>query len=131
MEPIINPLWFYFVSLCDKISGIAIALAIICGIITVVYGIVYICTCYDFDSFNKEQKLKHNKNIKKLIFATVAFSFLFGITPSKDTCYKMAAASYVTPDNLTKAGETAEDVIDYIVNKVDQLIHGDNDESNN
>lgn len=40
----------------------------------------------------------------------------------------MMAASIVTPNNIEAAGETATDIIDYIVDSVDELIENNEDE---
>ena len=44
------------------------------------------------------------------------------LLPSKETSYKILAASMVTPNNIAAVGETAEDIIDYIVESVDTLL---------
>lgn len=44
------------------------------------------------------------------------------LLPSKETGYKMLAASMVTPNNITAVGETAESIIDYIVESADTLL---------
>ena len=42
--------------------------------------------------------------------------------PSESTCYKMMAAEIVTPDNIEAAGNTAQNIIDYIIESIDKII---------
>lgn len=62
------------------------------------------------------------KKIKKLFITTLCLIFIGCATPSESTCYKMMAAGIVTPDNINAVGNTATDIIDYIVDSVDQLL---------
>jgi hypothetical protein len=41
--------------------------------------------------------------------------------PSEKTMYAMLAASYITEENIDKAGNTVTDMVDYIFDKVDEL----------
>ena len=41
--------------------------------------------------------------------------------PSEKACYQMIAATIVTPDNITTVGNTATDIVDYIVDSVAQI----------
>lgn len=50
-----------------------------------------------------------------------------GLIPSKETCYKMIVTSYITPSNIEAVKGEATDLIDYIIDKVDELTDSDND----
>lgn len=54
--------------------------------------------------------------------------YLIWFNTIKKTGYAMMAASIVTPNNIEAAGETATDIIDYIVDSVDELIENNEDE---
>lgn len=58
---------------------------------------------------------------KFVIMGIITFSLVI-ITPSEKTCYKMIAATVVTPNNIEIVGNTTTDIIDYIIESVDTLI---------
>lgn len=65
------------------------------------------------------------KCIKKIIIAGAIVLTIGGLIPSKETCYKMVVASYVTPVNIELAKGEVTDLIDYIVDKVNELTDKD------
>ena len=80
-----------------------------CGII----GIIY---------FEEVITEKTGKRILKTATITLIASMLICIfTPSEDTCYKMMAASIVTPNNIEtvkdEAIKTIEEIADILQNK--------------
>ena len=48
--------------------------------------------------------------------------------PSKETMYTMVTLEQVTPDNISVIGKTGENIIDYITEKIDQVVNGENNE---
>lgn len=117
MSPIINPWWFYLFDMVEKLGTTSSVIAAILGIGGVIYFIIWgIC---------EGNEIKFSK-ILIVIFAISSFLAVF--TPSKETCYQMAAASLVTPDNLTTAGNAATDIIDYIVDSIDEILDDDEEE---
>ena len=105
MKPIINPLWFYLIETLPDFSAIACA---ICGITIFIKFLGIIINNDDFI------KIKS----KTLIIIMICTSLI----PTPSTCYKMLAASMVTPDNIAAVGETATDIVDYIIESVDTLL---------
>ena len=81
--------------------------------------------CFGFFWFLEEDELP--KGIKRAIIIGSIVALIGGIIPSKETCYKMIVASYVTPANIESVKGEATDLIDYIIEKVDELT--DNEES--
>lgn len=112
MTPIINPWWFYLFDMVEKLGSTSTIIATILGIGGVVYFIIWGVVC-------EGEKLKYSKLIVTLFIISTIFAIF---TPSKETCYQMAAASLVTPDNLTTAGNAATDIIDYIVDSIDEIL---------
>ena len=110
MTPIISPWWFYLFNIAEKISIISMVIAILLGIVFIVYPIICICEC---------EKIKFSKIF---IILFIISGFFAIVTPTKETCYQMAAASLVTHDNLTAVGNTATDIIDYIVDSIDEIL---------
>ena len=111
MTPIISPWWFYLFGLVESLREFSSGALIFLGIGVAVYAFIW--------GALEGEKVKISKWITSLlIFCAVVMTFV----PSKETCYQMAAASLVTPNNLTVAGEVTTDIIDYIVESVDKVL---------
>ena len=137
-EPIINPWLFY---LADVVSALKVTL-IILSIGLVIGSLVYLYIWYE----NTEHKIDTEENIKlrktwlkgaKICIVSAIITFIVGmIVPTKKTLYAMAIASALTPDTVQliydKTGETAtdilngggefiEDIVDYGVDKINEM----------
>ena len=115
MKPIINPWLFYFI---DKAEDLICPLMII-GILFWIGLLVW-----SFISFYDEPEIvsKSWKITKPFRWIATIGLIIALLLPSKETSYKMLAASMATPDNITAVGETAESIVDYIVESVDTLL---------
>ena len=125
MKPIISPIWFYFVSLADKIGSLAVTL-IIGGIIFSAILVIFLLVVEaegDFES--EEERRRWYGYLKKGIITIIAAEVLYCAVPSETTCYKMMAAQVVTPDNIATVGKTGEDIINYIVESVKEITDSD------
>lgn len=109
MEPIINPLWFYLFNVIDNIK-IFIALAFLIAASFCVYCVV-------------EGNIKENKFFKiAIIISCISMLFLIFL-PEKEVFYQMLVASYITPDNIAATGGAVQDIVDYIINSVNELLN--------
>lgn len=119
MNPIISPLWFYLIGVGNSaicFFGTVGGLFAIAGLIALVIGGI------EFTDYSKEKGLKILKWAKQNIIIGI-LSALFAIfIPTKETCYQMIAATVVTPNNIEVVGETATNIVDYIIESVDALI---------
>lgn len=105
MEPIINPFIFYIIFLGGSLGNVLITLCI---------GIMITAMLYAFEAEISKAKKFFAIGILVLLFES--------IIPNEATCYRMLAASAVTPNNLTAVGQTAEDIVDYIIESVDKML---------
>ena len=132
MEPIINPMWFYLINLCDSITVFLIigslALFITRAIIISDYeDIEYFYYEKMFSKDSKEfitkkyelEKATHKRYIKNLVILFVGWS-LAVITPSSETVTKMLIASQVTTDRVEKSVEIVEKVYNNILARIDK-----------
>ena len=137
-EPIINPWLFY---LADVVNALKVVLLVL-SIGLTIGSLIYLA------AWNENQLYKPNceENIKlrktwlkgaKMCLISAIITFVVGmIVPTKKTLYAMAIASALTPDTVqliyNKTGETAtdilngggefiEDVVDYGVDKINEL----------
>ena len=138
-EPIINPWLFY---LADILDGLKIFAIVLTGV-GIAYIIVCLCCMADNYGYDEDKCKIWSNRLKKSMLPAIAF-IVFAITmPSKDTLYKMAIAEALTPDNVKMAydvtGKTANDILnggsefikdimDYGVEKIDEIRTGPNEE---
>lgn len=137
-EPIINPWLFYLADLVFALKVTIIILSIGLTIGSLLYLVAW-------DDNNKcrpdtEENIKLRKTWlkgSKICIVSAVITFMVGmIVPTKKTLYVMAIASTLTPDTVQliydKTGQTAtdilngggefiEDIIDYGVDKVNEL----------
>ena len=111
MSPIVSPWWFYLFGLVDNLREAAFAILTFLGVGTGITVFIW--------GLLEGKIVKIPKWIISLLIASIVVTTF---VPSKEVCYQMAAASLVTPDNLTAVGETAKNAIDYIVESVDKVL---------
>lgn len=137
-EPIINPCLFY---LADLVSALKVTL-IILSIGLVIGSSVYLAAWYENNEFkpDSEENIKLRKTwLKgaKMCLISAIITFIVGmIVPTKKTLYAMTISSALTPDTVQliydKTGQTAtdilngggefiEDIVDYGVDKINEL----------
>lgn len=137
-EPIINPWLFY---LADLVSALKVTLIILS--IGLVIGSGLYLVAWDE---NREYRSNSEENIKlrktwlkgaKMCLISAIITFIVGmIVPTKETLYAMTISSALTPDTVQliydKTGETAtdilngggefiEDIVDYGVDKINEM----------
>lgn len=115
MDPIINPLWIYFIEILDKLNIMIDASVFVFGSIMILWNLFYLSNC------------AKNKCPKWIYTITVILSILLAITPSQKTILAMVTVSQITPNNIEIAGNTIEDTVDYIFEKIDEITDEDKD----
>ena len=107
--PIVNPIWFYVINICDVIKMLSmIASCFLLGIFIVA-------------TLEKNNVLTDEKDYKSIVISTIIALSLSVFIPSKDTAYLMLIASKITPANIQIAEESNENIIDYIIEKIDEM----------
>lgn len=107
MEPIINPWVFYLVDRVDvwhKVVGIIAMMA---------FMSLFVKYLFDVKS-----TIINKYSVKALVITVLMLSFL----PSSSTIYKMIIADNATPNNIQIVGDTVEDGIDYIFDKINEVV---------
>lgn len=113
MKPIISP-WFIY--LAEKSEAIGIAFMIV-GIFAASAFVIWYCISL-FEGY-KPEEIKIPKFVS--VFAIVGI--LIGtILPSEKTVLTMMTVQQLTPDNIELAGNTIETTVDYIVDKIEEII---------
>ena len=120
MKPIINPLWFYLANVIENIGALSLTVAVFSSSVFIVLLICGMVGCFQIE--------KYTQNFKQLFIVFVVSTILTTLCPTKDTCYQMMTMSVITPNNITAVGETAADVIDYVVESINTLLENKEEE---
>lgn len=111
MNYIVNPMWFYLISLFEEIDT---ATLIFC-VLTPALG--YIIPLL-FDLFDIYDIQNWKPWFKKWAIAFGVFLFFTILIPDRKDMEKMLIASYATEDNISAATNYGKDLVDYIFDKV-------------
>lgn len=119
MKPIISPWLIYFLSVLDAINSI--------GVIVFWLGLLGIPLTFIFGAALECWKSAEHafKALKPYAIAFAIFVVVSLFIPSKTTVYQMIVAKELTPNNISTvtqaAGDTAEDVADYVVDIISRV----------
>ena len=119
MNPIINPLFFYFISVTNVLRSLLLIGGF--GVVAVVLFVGFIC-CVDY---NAEGIIKF---LKKPLIIGLIIGVIGVFVPSENTCYKMLAASLITPNNIEVMKDGTQELVDYIIDVADQITEDDDDD---
>lgn len=125
-EPIIRPLWLYLIDLLNKLN----VLMFLVLVVTVGITIIAIAYCLSEWGYFEDDEAKEIKRVfKKVIVVILVVALVVVAIPTKETMYTMLIAEQITPANVQYVGESVEGCVDYMFDKVDDLIdRGDADE---
>lgn len=120
MEPIINPLWFYLISIVDNLQIVVGIILILSGIALAIVSFIMFFE-YGESYLNEQEKQTYFKYLKIMLKIIIPCITITIFTPNSDTIYKMIIADNVTPHNIEVVGDTIEGGIDYIFEKINSL----------
>ena len=155
MKPIINPWIVYVINMIDNFGPVIWVAFLVLSIVLVIY-VIYLMdvkdkiTNYehrykDAQLYNdklteneskrylEKYNLKEKTCIKTMKKITVSFAIvivLLVLIPSRETMYTMFTLHYVTEDNIKMVGDSAQDVVDYIFDKVEEITDNNSDNTN-
>lgn len=120
--PIISPWLIYLI---NASLGIRISLIFIGSLLLVLAWSLYTNSDTNFvwsDSYKDQELSRKYKRTKNVTIAIAVLVLLTAfLIPSKNTCYQMLAAHYMTYENVDALGGQAKEVVDYIFDKVDEV----------
>lgn len=152
MEPIINPWIIYAINLVDNVALVIWFMFWVFAIVFVIC-FVYLMNVKDniinyeyrykdaqldndklTENVSKRYLEKYNlkektciKTMKKIAVSFAIVIVLLVFIPSRETMYTMFTLHYVTEDNIKMVGDSAQDVVDYIFDKVEELTDNNSD----
>lgn len=109
MDYIINPFWFYWVSVFDALKIVCIAAGVV---IAIVGGII--CGDAMNEPWSKDLE-KWSKRLKTVFAVSAALMCVGVFIPSEATMIKMMLAKYATMDNVKIAYQAILDGAKYIL----------------
>ena len=129
MTYIINPMWFYWISVVDKACQLALTAAILLVILSAALFIAAaFCTyaavyqnavdekCFEYVTGVKMQKIA----TAAVAVATILF-IICVFVPSKETMIEMQIARFTTVENAEWALDAIKSATDYIVSAIKEL----------
>lgn len=115
-DPIINPWVFYLISLCDKVSVVSTAVAVVLVVLAVFLTIGLIV---DGDFADNRM----SKTVV-ILYAVGGVSALLAVfVPSGTTVTAMVAANNITPETVAAVGQTVSKAAETITRIIRQTIN--------
>lgn len=110
MKPIISPWIVYVAERCELVWQVSM--------------IMFFFLCIAIVTWYAEQLLGETELIvpRWLKVAVLISGFLTIFVPDKTTVLTMVTLNYVTPDNIETATGTVTDVIDYVTDKIGDIL---------
>lgn len=145
-EPIISPWLIYLANVPQALTFVLVVTFFACVVI-VVAAVFFRCMekdeaktlkdrayRYAYQGAEKEMMAEANKreaDAKKLERIAIAASIVAVVSlaicafmPSKETCYQMIAAHYLTYENVEIVGGQAKELVDYVLDRVNEIANG-------
>lgn len=116
MEYVINPMWFYWLQICDELGQFVA----VCGFFVIIGGIVMAIALY-FDGgcyIDDEAISKWKKNIIRAIICGIICSIVSIAIPTSETLIKMQIAKFGTKDNVEVVLQTIDDKTDKLIEAI-------------
>ena len=114
-EYIINPSWFYWISVCEGIKALVFVFVVLCGAGFIVNAIYY---SVNTDYGDDDEAVFYKKWAVRFGVAVIVAVFIGILIPSKETLIQMKLAELGTYDNANKAIEMIQDATDYILDHI-------------
>lgn len=112
MIPIVNPIFFWLI---DTGGNLRITFGILAIVFLGIWGGIKFFELMDCYSDSEH-------SATWMLIIGIILAILWAMIPSANTCYKMLAASLITPDNLNSIVGTGKDIINYIVESATEIL---------
>lgn len=127
MDYIINPMWFYWLSVVDALRFFFIFILVFGSLGIIGMTIFFIWTKHFEDVWSGHEE-EHKARVKKLqkvivigwIIWAVVFCFEMFV-PSKDTMIEMQIARYATKQNVEIGIDAIKSATDYVIEAIKSL----------
>lgn len=122
MNYIINPAWFYWMSVASGIKMVVLVVAILMLFPCIGF---FINACveaeYGDDGFDDDDAKRSLKAGGKWLAISIVLFVVFAFVPSKNTLIEMQIAKLATVENTNWTLETIKSAVDYIVEAIKSM----------
>ena len=134
---IVNPILIYLAGIVGGLKGWLIALSILALLVACASFIYYMfkfedsgfdCDIIKRDESDKQEIKAWNKEAKRSLVIGLILIIVNTLIPDKETIYTIAVFDTLTVENIQSAGETGKEVIDYVVDQIDRIVNGEENE---
>lgn len=120
MNYIINPAWFYWLSVCNNLKTVLLVMAILMFLPTIGF-FVDACVNAECNGWDDEDAQKSIKSCKRWFIISIVLFVLFAFVPSKNTLIEMQVARFATYENAAWTLDAVKSAVDYIVEAIKSL----------
>ena len=120
MNYIINPAWFYWLSVCHGMKTVVLVAAILM-LFPCVGFFVEACANAECSGWDDEDAQRSLKTCKKWFIRSLVLFVVFAFIPSKNTLIEMQVARFATYDNAAWTLDAVKSAVDYIVEAIKEL----------
>lgn len=123
--PVIPPSYFYWLSVCDGLSFVSAAAAVVSVLAAIGCGIAYFVEKDFADTFHDEKTARSAAallSILRILLFVIPCSVVCAVfIPSKQTLLSMTVAKFFTYENAQLTVDAIKEAVDYIVQTIAQL----------
>lgn len=113
MNYIIDPMWFYWMSVADNLLVTCAVIGGLFGILSMVFGAILITNMEYGPNYDDYKKAK--KALKVFMPLSILFILLSVFIPSKEILIEMQIAKFATYENAEWTIDAIKGLVDYIV----------------
>lgn len=121
MNYIINPAWFYWMSVASGIKTVVLVVAILMLFPCVGFFINACIEAECGDGFEGDDAKRSLKVSGKWLAISIVLFVVFAFVPSKNTLIEMQIAKLATVENANWTLETIKSAVDYIVEAIKSM----------
>lgn len=120
MNYIINPAWFYWMSVASGIKMVVLVVALLM-LFPCIGFFINACIEAEWDGFEDDDAKRSLKVSGKWLTISIILFVVFAFVPSKDTLIEMQVAKLATVENANWTLETIKSAVDYIVDAIKSM----------
>lgn len=114
MNYIINPIWFYLMSVVDAIRTFSIIATI------VLFSSCIVLRFMAFDAYGEDEKTYMRRSSTNFVWSAI-FCTMAILVPSKETMAQIMIAKYATYENASAVIQTIQNAADNIIETVEKM----------
>ena len=129
MDYIINPMWFYWINVADRLHTIFGVASVLLGITEIVFVVIAVTSYLSGKGYGPDDP--DIQTAKAMIKPIIICGIVLAVTlvgavfiPAKDVLIEMTVAKFATLENTEWTVETIKSAVDYIVEAIAKVNGG-------